>query len=345
MAGTAAGSERHGVRAPLAPVRRPGVIRPLRIAAWLFAFVVFGPSVVGRASAAPPTKDGARAEQLFGEGTKLLDEKRYADALPKLLESQRLGPGIGVTMYLGDCYEGLGRTAKALALFREAEQMARAKKDPRESVARGRIDELVPRVPSVIVRVATPAESDLSVSIDDDPLDAARWGQQLELDPGPHVLHATSSERRWELAFDAPPQMATTILTVPLRSEPTPAPAVTARAPTSDRRPLAIAGFAQMTTGVLVLGTGLLFGVLAIEKQKDSYDNGRCDSSAHCDSAGLALRHDGLVAARVSTVLVSVGLVLAASGAVCYTLDVRQHPHARLALSVVKAAIGDVVPF
>ena len=54
--------------------------------------------------------DKAAAQSLFDEGRRLMGEAKYADACPKLAESQKLDPGVGTQFHLADCYEHLGQT-------------------------------------------------------------------------------------------------------------------------------------------------------------------------------------------------------------------------------------------
>ena len=70
----------------------------------------------GSARAQSQTADQAAAEILFQEGIHLLDEKKFAEACPKLEESVRLERAPGALLNLAACYEGLGKTASAWAL-------------------------------------------------------------------------------------------------------------------------------------------------------------------------------------------------------------------------------------
>src|SRR5690606_40388855 len=53
--------------------------------------------------------DKAAAEALFDEGVKLLKDGKYEEACRKLETSQRVDPGIGTLIYLGECYKKAGR--------------------------------------------------------------------------------------------------------------------------------------------------------------------------------------------------------------------------------------------
>src|SRR5581483_5876986 len=70
--------------------------------------------------------DPAAAQALFDQAKDLASQGRHVEACQKLEESEKLDPGIGTEFHLADCWQHLGRTASAWAMFREVESKARA---------------------------------------------------------------------------------------------------------------------------------------------------------------------------------------------------------------------------
>ncbi len=97
---------------------------------------------------AETSADEQRAEALFDEGKTLRGEGLYPAACADFEESRRLVEGIGVTLYLADCYEHAGDVPRALAEFRRAEALAVARgDDKRAAVARRRAEAIEPPAP------------------------------------------------------------------------------------------------------------------------------------------------------------------------------------------------------
>src|SRR5215204_2648434 len=78
------------------------------------------------ATAGAQERDPAAAQALFDQAKELIRQRKFAEACPKLQESNRLDPGIGTQFHLADCYEQSGRVASAWAAFLDVASQARA---------------------------------------------------------------------------------------------------------------------------------------------------------------------------------------------------------------------------
>ena len=91
--------------------------------------------------------DSAAARALFAEGRQLMSAEKYTEACPKLEESLRLDPGMGTQFNLAHCWEKLGRSASAWAMFLDVAAAARAGNQPqREAAAKERAAALEPKL-------------------------------------------------------------------------------------------------------------------------------------------------------------------------------------------------------
>jgi serine/threonine-protein kinase len=118
----------------------------------------------------------------------LVAQGNYPKACPKFEESLRLDPGIGTQFNLADCWENLGRTASAWALFLDTAAAAQAAVQPeRADVARARAVALEPSLPRLVlhVRATTPR---VHVTLDGAVMAEPTWGTSIPVDPGPHAI-------------------------------------------------------------------------------------------------------------------------------------------------------------
>jgi hypothetical protein len=263
------------------------------------------------------------AQVLFDDALKLMANGDYAAACPKLAESKRLALGIGVCLYLGECEERTGRLATAWAAFREAEDVATTKQDPRARVAHQRLQRLEPRLSRITFEVPSPTPSDLQVQLDTTGLGPATWGTAVPVNPGAHTLVVSASGRRtFTQVVEAPPEGQSVTVRIPPGERtgaiinvapPHGEPAVTeARSTWTTQRWW---GVGVGAIGVLGIGLGTVFGVQA----KVDYDLARIGcAGSHCSQAGVDLGNEAYALGNVSTVAFTAGAALLAAGIVLF---------------------------
>ncbi len=297
----------------------------------------------GGAPAGHDSGDVARAEALFTEATKLMEAGQYREACPKLADSQRIVRGIGVTLYLAECYERTGKTASAWAQFRLAESLASARGDKRAGIAHERAERLEPNLPHVRIVVAPEAASvpGFQVVQDGSVVDRPAWGVEVPIDPGPHTFVARAPQKAdWSTDVSVAAVRATTTVSIPALADattgtggtvgetgsgggttppvgaggagPGPTPEGDAGMGNTQR----LVGLVVAGVGVVGLGVGTVFGLSAKSKYNDS--DAHCNANDQCDATGLGLRSDGMTAATVSTLAFGVGAAALVGGAVLY---------------------------
>src|SRR5271156_4432999 len=103
----------------------------------------------------------AAAQALFEQARQLMADGKYAEACPKLAESERLDPGAGTLLNLGHCYEKNGQTASAGVTFKDAAAAADLKHRADWSArAKERAQDLEKTLSRLIIEV--PAEARVS---------------------------------------------------------------------------------------------------------------------------------------------------------------------------------------
>lgn len=147
-------------------------------------------SIPSSADTAMAQTASAAARALFGEARQLMQQGRFEEACPKLAESLRLDHGMGTQFNLAHCWENLGRTASAWALFLDVAAAARAAdQTEREVVARQRAEYLESRLTRLTVSLTNPVPG-TTVTRGGLPIRAAAWGTPVPVDPGDHQIVA-----------------------------------------------------------------------------------------------------------------------------------------------------------
>jgi hypothetical protein len=284
-------------------------------------FVVGSPAFAG-------SNEEATAEALFMEGRRLMADGKYAEACPKLAESQRLDAAVGTLLNLGECYEKNGQTASAWAAFRSAASLGRKDhQEEKERVARERAAAIENKLSRLTIVVSPEAKAaNVTIKRDGVALLEASWGTSIPIDPGQHTVEATSpGTKPWSKTIDLPLGAGSVTVTVPaLESGGATAP-VPAAAPASDQaapprsggwqRP---AAFVAGGVGVAGLVVGTVFGLKAKSKQSDSEAYCGPGDMTICSPQGGQLIDEAKKAATISTAGFIVGGVGIVGGVVLY---------------------------
>jgi serine/threonine-protein kinase len=276
--------------------------------------------------------DQAAAEVLFEQGKALLGVHDYGAACAKFEASQSLDSGIGTLLYLGDCYERLGRTASAWAAFREAESLAAGSgQDQRREVAVARVRALGPKLVWLTIQVA-PENTQLAgfeLLRDGVPIPEAAFGVAAPIDPGKHtiVAHAPNKQRYSKLVTIGPDSIALTVpelVDVPREgsSRPAPARSLAPARPRPDPPPRGktqrAVGYTLGIAGIAGLGVGGYFGIVAIDRNARSKHACRPNDPSLCNARGVRLRRDAQTAATASTLAFAAGGALFGTGLVLW---------------------------
>ena len=174
------------------------------------SWALFATVLLTSAPAAAGPSEQRLAQALFDDARRLMEQKRYSEACPKLAESQRLDPGGGTLLNLAVCHAADGKTATALVEYTEALSVAtRDGRRDREELARSAIARLEGEVPRVTVVVPAAARAPrLEVKIDETPLPAVAWDVAMPVDPGGHTIVATVPGRApWTTVVSVLPPM------------------------------------------------------------------------------------------------------------------------------------------
>ena len=271
--------------------------------------------LIAPAFAEPTAGDRALAQSLFDEGKALMNEGKYAEACPKLAESQRIDPGTGTLLNLAVCHEKEGKTATAWADFNDA--LTQSKKDgraDREGFAREHIAALEPKLSRLKINVS----GDVEVKLDGAKIGKAAWGSAVPVDPGKHTIEASAANKKpWTGSIDVGPDGDKKEISVPALED---APVVSTTKPTvatddtkgSGRKTI---GLVVGGVGVVALGVGTVFGLRASSKWGERNDH--C-TAAGCDAQAVNAYKDAKSAALLADIGLAVGVVAIGAGVVLF---------------------------
>lgn len=288
----------------------------------------------------------AQAAALLEEGKKLLNSNDFARACKALEGSQKLDPAVVTMLYLADCYEQIGKTASAWAMFREAAQIARkTNQSSREAAAQRRASEVAPKVPKLTLQVEGEAPG-LQLLRNGEPVARETWGMSVPVDPGLHVYEASApGKKTFRIEVEVKPGEEARTIVIKLidgapqpttsASAPTSAPPSTAPGPRKGPGGQKIAGWVLGGAGLLTVGVGSFLAFSARNKSNDADALCRPEDRTRCTPQGASAGNDARSSANLATVVVSIGGGLLAGGVLLLLLPSSDPaPSARLSPAV-----------
>jgi len=285
--------------------------------------------------------DPAGAQALFDQAKQLVKAGRFAEACPKLEESQRLDPGIGTQFHIADCDEHIGKTATAWAMFLDVAGQAHATgQKARERIARDRAAALEPTLSRMTILGSAADVPGLEVRRDGVLIGKGEWGTPLPVDPGQHEIRASAPGKiAWNTMVRVDVRGRETVTVPRLADAPAPAaaapqPAAVSEEPVGATHTTAALADVQApdksdggTQRAFALGLGALavagagVGTYFLLASKTSRD----DSNAHCvgntcDATGVSQRDDALRRGNVATIAyTAAGAALIGSAVLFFT--------------------------
>lgn len=322
-------------------------VRPIAIA--------FATIIVLAGPAARADDPGAALEQMK-QGYALKQAGKCAEAIAHFVESERLDAQPKTLLNLAACEAQLGDLVAAQKHAVEGRDLARQRSNAElTNLAEEQLAALDKRMPKLIIRLAPGAPEGTNVSRDGTELGAVSLGVALPANPGKHVVVAKAdgyAQKRFEVVLAEGAQQAIDV--APGYKVASPAPQALAQGlPGAEPSPPAGGATvstwtARKTIGVVLAGAGLVgvgvgsvFGLMAIGKNNDSNANGLCDSTG-CDPTGKQLRYDARSYATISTIAFGAGLAALAGGVVLWATAPAASPQAARVEMAVGAGNGGV---
>lgn len=294
-----------------------------------------------------------KADDLFKQGKKLMAEKKFAEACPRLEKSFEIDPQIGTELNIGRCYEEWGKLGKAYRAYTDASKRADDAKDARAPKIKDLIAKLEPNVPKLVIHVPDGADTaGLQIAIDG--VAVSDYTAPQLLDPGPKSVEYALGGGARKTKLVPMERGATSEITLELPKAKVDRGDHTEKTDKVVAKPEPAApdvGHGQRVAGVAVAGVGLAaFGVSAYlalaarSKYNDALAANCMGMTDACNMQGLTDTHDARSQANTATIIGGVGLAAIATGVVLYVIA----PHAASsehALYVAPAASGTGLAF
>lgn len=270
-----------------------------------------------------------KAAVAFQEGRKYIEAGNCDAAVTKLRESLSFEPSIGARLSLADCFEANDPLA-AWHMLKDAANLAYINADDRLPLAETRAAALEKRLPTIHVSIpqATLEQPGFELRVDGELLDKFQYRTGIiATKPGKHVVEASAPLRHFAQQVDAGAggsaqvsvrlERDTCAIAPASAAAPVAPVTVLAESPGSTRRTL---GLALAGAGVAGLASGVVFGILTLDKKSKIAD--LCGGNAgDCRAAPGSVdpeRQSATTTAAISTASFIAGGVAILGGGLLY---------------------------
>jgi hypothetical protein len=335
-------------------------------------------TVVDAPSAVKGTPASGDAQALFGEAQRLLAEGQTSAACDKFEQSLQARAGVGTKFNLADCWERLGKTASAHALFTEVAGLTRAAGQLERAAAAGARADSLNKVLSRLSLDLAQLEGKPELTLDGKVIPDEALSAPIALDPGEHEVSGypdaarrDAGEAQWTLKVNIPAGPVLVVVVAPkpepeavapVPSEARPEPArtlepmpVASERPSDPRRDEARGpSGARRALTYGMLGVGAIGMAVSATMGKQFYDSndaakGICPTSRNCTREEIDQHADAVNDARNARNWAWVGggvggAALITAGILWLTEEDTESEHARLEpMFTTDGAVGALV--
>jgi hypothetical protein len=238
----------------------------------------------------PTAADIASARRLGFEGITLADKGNCTAAVDKLARAEKLFHAPTTLVRLGECQVQLGKVVEGSENLGRAAREELASNAPAAFVAararaRKGLAAASAKLAHAKVLVKAPPNVTPTVAIDSVPVPSANVGEDRALDPGPHLVEASApgylvASTAINLREGGSEEVTLTLQVDPnaskVKATPPPPPVDTTKAsspppsvPPADVAPNRTAAYVVLGLGVVGVGVGSVFGLMAMSKKDD----------------------------------------------------------------------------
>ena len=249
-----------------------------------------GRGALAQTKAPPSPEELKAAREMFQDAYKDEQEKRFAQALEKFQRVAAVKESASVRYRIGSVLEQLGRLREARDSFRALAASKASLSTPEQEIADNaaeRAHQLDRKVPKLVLRLQPDAPPDTRVSIDGAPVPASAAPRRIELDPGEHLVQASSPTTQPSESKVTLTEGGEVDFTVMLGAK-----TVAPPPPPPEQRNNTLAYVALGAGGVLLVTGVVLLGI----REGDISDiKSACGESGNCPSAmkdDLQSKHD-----------------------------------------------------